>query len=97
MMSMDDVSEIMQGVEYKTLQLIKRLEQLEKENFEIKGQLKTLHETEEENSIKIKYLEEKNKIIKIANTLEGQDKTKAKLKINELLREVERCLALLNK
>jgi hypothetical protein len=95
---MDDLSVIMHGVEYKTLQLIKRLEQLENENNIIKEQLKYLEKSEEEKKIKIKYLEEKNNIIKIANSIEGpENKSKAKLKINELLREVDRCLAQLNK
>ncbi len=95
---MDDLSVIMHGIEYKMLQLIKRLDQLQNENIEIKEQLKNLQRKEAEKIIKIKYLEEKNNIIKIANSIEGpENKSKAKLKINELLREVDRCLAQLNK
>jgi DNA primase catalytic subunit len=95
---MDDLSVILNGLEYKALQLIKKLEHLTKENKEIKEELKKIQNSEQENKLRIKYLEEKNNIIRIANSIEGQEnKTKAKLKINELLREVDRCLALLNK
>jgi hypothetical protein len=95
---MEDLSVILHGLEYKTIQLIKKLEETKKENIEIKEKIIVLQKSEEENKLKIKYLEDKNKIIKIANSVEGpENKTKAKLKINELLREVDRCLALLNK
>ena len=95
---MDDLSVILKGVEYKTLKLLKRLEQLESENFELKKEVLNLQKEEEENKLRIKNLEDKNKILKIASSIEGgENKTKAKLKINELLREVDRCLALLNK
>jgi hypothetical protein len=95
---MEDLSVILHGLEYKTLRLIKILEETKKENIEIKDKLINLEKSEAENKLKIKYLEEKNNIIKIANSIEGtENKSKAKLKINELLREVDRCLALLNK
>jgi hypothetical protein len=95
---MDDLSVVLHGIEYKTHQLIKKLEQLTNENIKIKENLTQLEKKEQDNHINIKYLEEKNNIIKIANSIEGtENKTKAKLKINELLREVDRCLALLNK
>ena len=47
-------------------------------------------------------LSEKNKIVKLARSLAGdaeggEKSTELKLKINELLREVDKCTALLNK
>jgi hypothetical protein len=43
-------------------------------------------------------LEEKIKMLKIAQGLgKGKDTTRAKLKINELIREVDKCINLLNK
>jgi len=95
---MDDLSVILHGVEYKTLKLLSRLVQLENENTELKKEVVNLQKDDEENKVRIKNLEYKNNILKIANSIEGpENKTKAKLKINELLREVDRCLALLNK
>ncbi|HPI31462.1 MAG TPA: hypothetical protein PLS26_13155 [Bacteroidales bacterium] len=94
---MEDFSALVSGIEFKTHQLIKRLKELTYENVELKKQIAVLTRQEEENKEKIKYLEDKNKILRIAKTIEGDDKTKAKLRINELLREVDRCIALLNK
>jgi predicted RNase H-like nuclease (RuvC/YqgF family) len=48
---------------------------------------------------KINELSEKNKVIKIAKSLAetGENAHDIKLKLNEVLREVDRCIALLNK
>ncbi|HOV11381.1 MAG TPA: hypothetical protein PLL90_06430 [Bacteroidales bacterium] len=94
---MEDFSALVSGIEFKTHQLVKRLKELTHENAELKKQLELLISKDEENKEKIKYLEDKNKILRIAKTIEGEDKTKAKLRINEFLREVDRCIALLNK
>jgi hypothetical protein len=64
---------------------------LENENIRLK------EETERLKSL-AKDLEEKNKILKIAGALSGFDNNqKAKLKINELVREIDKCIALLNR
>ncbi|MEI6123080.1 MAG: hypothetical protein WCQ95_05560 [Bacteroidota bacterium] len=95
---MEDLSVLLSGVEYKILQLVKIISALRKENIEINNKLLEQSNINNDNNLKIKYLEEKNTILKITNSIDGEEnKTKAKLKINELLREVERCLALLNK
>ena len=41
--------------------------------------------------------EEKNKVHTIAKVLENRKDNKAKLRINELVREIDKCIALLNK
>ena len=94
---MEDFSALMSGIEFKTHQLVRQLKELKHDNAVIRKQLELLIKKDQENALKIKYLEEKNKILRVVKTLEGEDKTKAKLKINELLREVDRCIALLNK
>lgn len=53
----------------------------------------------EQNEV-IKDLEERNKILKLAKTLNGntdENITGIKLKINELVKEIDRCVALLNR
>ena len=47
---------------------------------------------------KIKELEEKYKVVKLAKSLnqENDKSTDIKLKINELVREIDKCIALLN-
>jgi len=94
---MEDFSGLMSGIEFKTHQLVKQLKEIKHENAEMKKKIDLLTKKEQENTTQLKYLEEKNKILRIAKSIDGEDKTKAKLRINELLREVDRCIALLNK
>ncbi|MBL4715353.1 MAG: hypothetical protein JKX95_01865 [Bacteroidia bacterium] len=67
-----------------------RNEQLHTENKELKVENETF-------SDKLKSLEEENKKIKIVNAVKGtESSTEVKLKINEFVREIDKCIALLN-
>jgi len=47
----------------------------------------------------IQQLNEKNKVLKLSSSMQGDqgDNKAAKQKINELVREIDKCIALLNK
>tara|TARA_B100000959_G_scaffold252526_1_gene282690 strand:- start:317 stop:598 length:282 start_codon:yes stop_codon:yes gene_type:complete len=62
------------------------------ENRNFKNKLTKLQEVVEK-------LEEKIKVIKISNLVssDSEDKKKTKQKINKYVREIDRCIALLNK
>jgi hypothetical protein len=75
---MDDLSELISGIEYKTHQLIKQLEKVKNENHELKIKLDILTKKQEENTKSIKFLEEKNKVLLIVKSIDGEEnKTKA--------------------
>ena len=86
------------GIEYKVNQLID-------ENRELKESLLRQTERQEEQkeniknlNISLNNLKEENKILKLRNTLEEKgDSTEIKLKINQLIRTIDRSLSLLNK
>jgi hypothetical protein len=67
------------------------LKQLKEDNF-------LLRKTLSERKVEISTLEEKIKILKLAKTLDvGTEKsTDLKLKINELVKEIDKCIALVN-
>lgn len=68
-----------------------KLEAMKVENDELKAGI-----AERDRSIDA--LKEKNKTQAIAKSLEDSaDRTSAKLKINELVREIDKCVALINK
>lgn len=78
---------------------------LETDNEEAKSALKELQakyenlsQVIENQKLEMTDLEERNKQIKLATTLavSGKDKTGLKLKINELVREIDKCIALLS-
>lgn len=94
---MEDLVTLVSGIEFKTRALAARFEAISNENEELKKRNQQLHETLEEQKLNVKQLQYKNQIIKIAKAIEREKgSTNAKLLINELLREVDRCVGLLN-
>ena len=53
----------------------------------------------DEHNQTIQQLNEKNKVLKLSSSFQGKqgDNKAAKQKINELVREIDKCIALLNK
>lgn len=94
---MEDLVTLVSGIEFKTRALAARFEAISKENEELKKSNQQLLETLEEQKLNVKQLQYKNQIIKIAKAIEKEKgSTNAKFLINELLREVDRCVGLLN-
>lgn len=94
---MKDFITLVAGIEYKTRELIDRLQTAENKNVKLEEKNKELTFEIEELKVKIKQLEYNNQIIKTAKALEGnKGSTNAKLMINGLLREIDRTIGLLN-
>jgi uncharacterized protein YoxC len=94
---MEDISALVSGVEHKVRKLIgqSRLlkEDINKKTIEIQDLKKAINEQKQIN----RQLEEKIRILKIAKALEVKEgNVDAKLKINELVREIDKCIGLLN-
>ena len=94
-----------QGFEELTLlnkkleELFERYNDLRTKNRELENENDTLKRYIEERDKKNKDLENKYERIKISGALigEGEGAAEAKQKINELVREIDRCVALLNR
>ena len=67
-------------------------EQLKRQNMELEEKIQLSQE-------KLKDLEEKNNKLKISKALiaSSKDEHDAKLKVNRLVREIDKCIALLNR
>ena len=64
------------------------------------SQLKKIDEEKSNLQNEINQLQEQIKLLKLAKQLEGdsvQDTKEVKLKINEMVREIDKCIALMNK
>ena len=64
------------------------------------NQLKKLDEEKRNLQNEINQLQEQVKLLKLAKQLEGdsvKDTKEVKLKINEMVREIDKCIALMNK
>ena len=86
------------GIEYKVRKLTEKNHSLKAENDKLNGELRSL-KAQIENLIVIqRELEHKLTVIKLAKSLNKEDsRTNVKLKINELVRDIDRCIGLLNK
>jgi hypothetical protein len=95
---MDKVALIVSELEYKVKKIVNLQNVTFTETQKQKKDIHSLHQIIEGQKNTIKNLEEKIKVQKITKTLEyGKDTYQTKLKINELVREIDKSIALLNK
>ena len=83
----------------KIEELFERYNDLRTKNRDLKNENDTLKRYIEERELKIRNLEKRYERIKISGALmgEGEGAAEARKKINELVREIDRCVALLNR
>ncbi len=93
-----DTSLIVESLQSKVEKLIiqhnkakEDIRQLKEENTSLQGKLTYA-------KVQAKELSEKNKVLKLAKSLSGKKgkSTDIKLKINELIREIDKCIAQVN-
>lgn len=95
---MDKVNGLLTGIEDKLGQLIKVKDQLEVEKQDIVNKNNELKTIIEKQKATINDLQaENNRLITINAIKKGQGTEEAKAKINEIVREVDKCIKLLNK
>jgi hypothetical protein len=96
---MKSVTSILKTLKSKTEKVLHLQEALQKDNARLKLDVSKLESRVEELEALNKKLDEQNKIIRIAQNVSGNtDKNLAiKLKINELVREIDKCIAQLNR
>jgi len=94
---MEDYSVLVAGLEYKVRQLIELKNSQSAELLEMKEQIGSL---EKENIILKEQLEkvtEKKQLLELAGLVEtSKDPGKLKWKINEFIREIDKCIAYFN-
>lgn len=84
-------------LESKTLQLIEKHQELKRKHQELKRKNKELRQTIDQLEIKIKEQTEQIVKLKISGIYKDESSNKdIKLKINEMVREIDRCICLLN-
>lgn len=95
----DSVLQLSSSLVKKTEKILHLLEARQKENERLKETLNQLKNRVEELETENKNLENQYKTLKIARSVSGEtEKNLAlKLRINELVREVDRCIAQLNR
>ena len=93
------MKEIIDRLHGKLANLISNLDDLESQNLILSQKLSDNSLTLEKKDQSIDDLKEKNRILKISSSLnqvDGNDNS-SKKQINDLVREIDKCIALLNK
>lgn len=95
---MESAGTIIAGIDYKVRKLISQIEKLDNENKELNNKINELKTNIRNLELNISEQQDKIKVLKLAKSLNKEEsKTEVKLKINELLREIDNCVRLLNK
>ena len=91
---MSNLFEIVTGLETKISKLIRRRAELEQENSKLLQQNKSLQHKVAEQQRKMEDLDRKYESLRVARTMVGskEDKHITKLKINALIREIDKCI-----
>lgn len=95
---MADIQFVIQSIKEKTERIVEKNKQLKSEYMAMAGKVSDLERSLNLQRETIKDLEEKNKMLKIANSIgrDKDDKKALKLKINEFIREIDKSMSLLN-
>jgi len=96
---MKSIASIVKALKSKTEKMLHLQEALQKNNAQLTLKVSKLQSRVEELEALNSKLDEQNKAIRIAQNVSGDtDKNLAiKLKINELVREIDKCIAQLNR
>jgi len=95
---MEDASILISGIEYKIKVLAENNKILFDENAKLKQQNSEINALIHLQQDELKLLKEKVAVLEVSKTFGSDtDRQSAKIKINELVREIDECLNLLNK
>ena len=95
---MPDLDDHIKRINDKLQQLLKRYRSLKKDNERQAGLIAELQAAKEKDSLQIADLKEKVNILKTATgQLEDPDKKEFEWKINQYIREIDKCISLLSK
>ncbi len=91
--------DIVEQLKNKCIRLIDRYEQTKTETVRLHQELETLKEELQRERAFITVLKEKNKRLQLAEAFKvaSEDTNDAKMKIGRLVREIDKCIALLNR
>ena len=95
---MSEMEDTLERIEKEARRLVQRIQELHRELAELKEMQLKLQEASRNKDIVINNLTEQNKVLKLGNALTQKgDSTEIKLKINQLVKEIDRSLAILTK
>lgn len=95
---MENLDTYITGLTGRVERLAKTQSQLRDENSKLKARNEELEQVVTDQKNVLSKLEEENKVVKIAKavTEDDEDRKEQRKRLNELVREIDKCIALLN-
>ena len=94
---MKDISSLVSGVRRKTERLVAKLALLIERNEKLSHEIEKISKELTEKNQQISELNDKVKLLQIARSVGGESTKEVKLKINEMVREIDKCIAQINR
>ena len=91
--------EIFEGIKQKIQSVKVRLKSQQEENIRLKKQFEDLHKSVQQKQLLIEELEQKNQKLSLVKGImaDGEGTQDARIQINRIVREIDKCIALLNR
>lgn len=98
-LDMNDVSASIDPLVSKLLKVKKKVDSLNEENGQLKQQVQDLERKLKSETSRVQSVQSEYDRIKLAKSLvsSSSDKAEMKFRVNELVKEIDRCIALLNR
>jgi len=92
-------AEIFEGIKQKIQSVMVRLKDQQEENKRLKKQYEDLQKAVQQKQLLIEELEQKNQKLSLVKGImaDGDDKQDARIQIKRIVREIDKCIALLNR
>jgi uncharacterized protein YjcR len=94
---MKDISLLVRAVRQKAKKLIDKQLLLEEKNEKLSIEIDQIKLELAEKNQQISGLNDKVKLLKVAGSVGGESTKEVKLKINEMVREIDKCIAQINR
>ena len=96
--SMENVAKMITSIEFKVKRLIEKHNEIKENLQQYQNEIQELKTINDQHQKTIDELKNKIKLLKIAKSTETKEgAVDAKLKINEMVREIDKCIGLLNR
>lgn len=95
---MQELVNVVDRIESKVLEMRNEFENCKAENAQLKQQNRSLSSQLEEHKNRLNDLQEQNKVVKIARSVvnDEDDRKEQRKRLNEMVREIDKCIALIN-
>ena len=94
---MADLQQVVSELESNTTKLLEQYRASRSENDQLKSEVQSLRQELADKKNDIAQLSEGNKVKNLAGVVKDVDNRDIKLRINELVREIDKCIAQLNR